>query len=151
MIKIWNFISGHSDGVLFVIILIVLVILFAKEFDLTNRRSLAILFGLMAIGGIMFIKGKRNKRLLAELKEREEALKQVEKEYEELRKKYKVDHQNYIDAKIKLENTKRRSAIDILRADETYKEEVKKLEEQKVIMTAEEMIENVSRILNPQP
>ncbi|MCK4662355.1 MAG: hypothetical protein KAT68_05790 [Bacteroidales bacterium] len=148
MIQIWQYIKNNGDLLILAVILIVVFILFVRDFDLKSKRSWMILFGLSALGAVIFYKAVKKNRLLKELERREKRLKELENEYEELKINGEITKENFRVAKEKLDEAKKKTALDILRADEKYEEELKELE-RKIHETApEDMVLRARRIIN---
>ena len=146
--KLLKLIGNNTDILIIVLILIVALVLFIRDFKLTSLRSWLLLFGLFAVGAIAIFKARRNKRLLDELEKREKALEAMEKRYEKKKKELDITESNYLQAKKQLDEQKKKTALDVARADEKYQEEVRKLEEKIATTSPEKMILEVRKLLN---
>ncbi len=148
MIKYWQFIQNSGDFIFFGIILLVVLVLFIKDFQLTSVRSWLILAGITAMGAVMAIRAFKKNKLLSALAEREEALKKLEEEYEKLKDEHKISKENYENTKKELDEAKKKTARDILKADEKYNDELKKIDEEYKDINPSDLITRSRTILN---
>lgn len=142
-----DFISNSADHIIIIAIVVVLIILFVKDFDLSSRRSWGILLGLTALGGIFAIRAIRKHNLLKELARRERALKALEKEYHALKAQGKITEKKYNKAKEALERARVDAAKSVLSAEKTYKEELEKIEKEHEDISPEELIRQSFEII----
>ncbi|MDX1619008.1 MAG: hypothetical protein R3224_09500 [Balneolaceae bacterium] len=147
MIKLWQLLQNSGDYILFGVILIVVIILFIREFELTSPRAWMILIGLSTLGIVMIVRAYKKNKLLAELREREKALEEMEDRYRELKEERKISEERYQKAKEELDAAKKKAARDILEADETYKEELEEIDKRYNEMTTDELINESIRLL----
>jgi cell division protein FtsL len=148
MIQAWKFISNNMDLLVLAAILIVVFILFIRDFDLKNKRSWMILLGLSALGAIVFYRAIKKNQLLKELEKREKELEKLEEEYNNLEKKAQISHENLEKAREKLREAKKKTALDILRIDEKYHQDVQEIEKEIEETKPEDMILRVREIIN---
>lgn len=147
MIELWNFIRANSDYILFSAILLVVIILFLKEFKITSKSSWGVLVGLTALGGLFVYKSWQRKKLLDELKAREKALEEIEERYAELKEKAKMTEEAYQKAKRNLERAKVDAAISILRADEEHADRAAEIEREFENKSADELVSDIKNII----
>lgn len=147
MIRIWQLLQFNVDYILFGIILIVVIILFIQEFELMNPRSWLILLGLSTLGVVMIVRAYKKNRLLAELEERENELEVLKKKYRDLLEKHKISKEHYEKAKEELDEAKKKAARDILEAEGSFQEELKKIDEEYQNITPFEMIKRSKELL----
>lgn len=147
MIGLWRFLQNSGDYILFGVILIAVIILFVKEFELKSPRSWMILFGLSGLGIVMIVRAYKKNKLLAELEEREKALKEIEQRYQQLKDEHKISEERYLKAKDELDAARKKAARDILEADDTFQEELEKIDKQYNEMTTDELIDESLRLL----
>jgi F0F1-type ATP synthase membrane subunit b/b' len=147
MIDILQFINRNGDYVLIGAIFVVVLILFIREFDLTSRRSWAMLLGLSALGGVMLYKMIKRNRLLEDMKKREEALKDLEKEYEKLKEQHEITQENYEKARERLEEAKKQMVKDIIEADKAHQERLKEIEKEFENKSADDLMRMTEELL----
>jgi len=145
---LWRFVQNSGDYILFGVILAVVIILFVKEFELKSPRSWMILFGLSTLGIVMIVRAYKKHKLLSELEEREKALEELEEQYRRLKEEHKISEERYEKAKKELDAAKKKTARDILEADETFREELKKIDEEYQSISPEDMIKRSRQLLN---
>ncbi len=146
--KLINFFHNSIDYWVIGLLLVIALVFFIRDFKLTSIRSWLLLFGLFAVGAIAIFKSKRNKRLLEELAKREKELDILEEKYELQAKEHAISRENYEMAKKELGEMKKKTAIDILKADEKYAEDASKLEKQIKEASPEDMIQEVNKYLS---
>ncbi len=146
--KLINFFHNSIDYWVIGLLLVIALVFFIRDFKLTSIRSWLLLFGLFAVGAIAIFKSKRNKRLLEELAKREKELNILEEKYEQQEKEHAISRKNYERAKKELGEMKKKTAIDILKADEKYAEDASKLEKQIKEASPEDMIQEVNKYLS---
>ncbi|MDZ7740372.1 MAG: hypothetical protein U5Q03_01070 [Bacteroidota bacterium] len=147
MMQFWQIIKNNGDLLIIGIILLIVFILFIRDFDLKSKRAWMILLGLSSLGAFIFYKAINKNRLLKELQQREKKLQELEKEYESLKKRHEISEENYRLAKKELEDAKKKTAMDMLLADEKYREEVEKINEDFENITSDELLEMTAEIL----
>lgn len=147
MIGILRFLRDYSDHLVFIAIFLVVIFFFLREFKITSRNSWAVLIGLSALGGLFFLKAWQRKKLLEELKRREEALKQIENRYEELKNQHQLSEAAYKKAKDELDRAKVDAALAILRAQEEHAAKAVEIENEYQNMSSDELIAKVKGIL----
>ena len=148
MINIWQYMHNNVDLVILGGILIVVFVLFIRDFDLTSKNSWKILLGLSVLGGLIFYREIKKKQLLKELEKRENRIKELEDNYKKLKEKNEISEKNYKDAKSRLDEAKKKVAMDLLSADEKYNEEILELEKEMVNTSPDDMILRARKILN---
>ncbi len=147
MIQVWQFIRNNGDLMIIGGILIIVFILFIRDFDLKSKRAWMILLGLSALGAFIFYKAYRKNRLLKELQQREKKLQELEKEYKKLKERHEISEENYRLAKEELADAKKKTAMDILLADDKYREEVEKINKDFESITSDDLLEMTKEIL----
>jgi len=147
MRELWKLVSNSGDYLLFAAALVVVLVLFLRDFGLKSPRSWLILIGLSGIGVAMVMRAIRQNNLLKELEERERALKEVEERYAALKAEGKITEENYKKAKAELEVAKKKAARDILTADEEYREGLEAIDREYAGMTPDETIERSRQLL----
>jgi len=100
-----------------VVVFIVLIFLVLKDFKLTSKKSWGLLLGLTALGGIIAIRAIAKKRLLQELEDRENQLKEIEKRYGDMKDNNQILEEDYNKLKAELEKVKQDSYKAIMEAD----------------------------------
>lgn len=133
--------------VLFLGLFVVLVVAFLAEFRLMRARSWLVLSALAGMGWIFLSKARRRRELLAQLQEREKALKALEREYDALFEQQKITRRAYEQAKEELERAKKDAALDLARLDAELAERIKELERRYDSMSAEELIDRLADLL----
>ncbi|MEM9339251.1 MAG: hypothetical protein AAGA66_11020 [Bacteroidota bacterium] len=135
-----DFFRNSADSLIIIAIVVVLIILFAKDFDLNSKRSWGILLGLTALGGIFAIRAIKKHNLLKELAQREKALKELEKKYKDLKDQGKITEDKYVRAKVELDVSKANAAKAVLSAETTYREELDNIEKEHENISPEDLI-----------
>ena len=107
----------NIEIVVITIIFIVLILLVLKDFNLTSRKSWGILLGLTALGGVFAIRTIAKNRLLQELVERENRLKEIENRYNDMKGNNQILEDDYYKLKAELEKVKKESYKAIMEAD----------------------------------
>lgn len=148
MLKLWRFVQNSGDYILFAVVLIVVIILFIREFGLTSPRSWLILVGLSSLGIVMIVRAYKKSKLLGELREREKKLEEMEDRYRKLKEEHKISEERYRAAKEELDAAKKKAARDILEANETFKVELEKIDKEYQSITPSEMIKRSRNLLN---
>ncbi len=124
--------------ILLAIVFIILLITFLKEFKITSSRSWVVLLGLTALGGLFMFQRWRRHQLLKQFEEREDALRKLELEYEDLRKQGKITEEAYKKAKERLKHAKVEEGLAIMRADERLKDRLDEIEKKYSDLSPEE-------------
>jgi hypothetical protein len=147
MIDILRFLKNSGDDIIFFLIIAVVVFLFLKDFELASKRSWAILFGLVALGGFFAIRSVKKNKLLKEMEEREAGLKEMEKRYETLQQEHKITREKYELAKSELERAKVDVATSVLSAEEEYKCDLEKIQREQAKITPAELLLQAKEII----
>ncbi len=147
MIGLWNFIRANSDYILFSAILLVVLILFLKEFKITSKNSWGVLIGMTALGSLFAYKAWQRKKLLEELEDREKALEEIEKRYTELKDKAQITEEAFQKAKNNLERAKVDAATAILRADEEHAARAAEIENEFKDKSADDLVADIKNII----
>jgi hypothetical protein len=147
MVEIFKFLKNSGGDIAFFAIIVVVVILFLKDFELSSKRSWAILLGLVALGGFFTIRSVKKNKLLKELAEREARLKQIEERYETLKNEKKISQVKYEKARNELEQAKADAAKAVLSADEDYNREIERIQQEQTNITPAELILQAKEII----
>lgn len=129
-------------------IFIVLFIAFIKEFKITSKRSWIVLLGLTALGGLFSFQRWRRKQLLKQFKEREDKLKELEKEYDELRQKGEITEEALKSAQEELERVKKNEALATINADKQLAKRRKEIIEKFNDISSKDLFTELDKILN---
>ncbi len=148
MIQAWKFITTNIDLLVIAALLIVVFLLFIRDFDLKNKRSWMILLALSTLGAFVFYRAIRKNQLLKELEKREKELEKLEEEYKTLAQKAAISNENLEKAREKLMDAKKKTALDILRIDKKYNQEIQEIEKELDEIKPEDMILRVREIIN---
>lgn len=148
MIGILRFMKDYGDHLLFAILFVVVLFFFLREFKITSKNSWMVLIGMSALGGLFAFKAWQRKKLLEELKRREEALKQIENRYEELKNQNKLSQEAYKKVREELERAKVDAALGILRAQEEHAAKAIEIENEYQNISSEELLAKVKTILS---
>ncbi|PTB92527.1 hypothetical protein C9994_13895 [Marivirga lumbricoides] len=100
---------------------VLLLIYFIIDFNLNNKRSLGILFGLSAIGGVSFVFLKKQS-FLKELELRRNEISSYRAQYALLMKEGVLESEEYKDRLEEFDATEKEAYISILKANGSYKE-----------------------------
>lgn len=141
--------SLNITDIIFIVLFLVLLFTFLKDFKLTSKRSWIMLLSLTAFAVLAIFQAWRRKKFLEQFKEREKALQDLEKEYEKLKDEAKISEEAYLKAKADLERAKVEAGIAIMKANEELAEKIKKIESEYHNMTVEESIAKIKEALKP--
>ncbi|HEX9653033.1 MAG TPA: hypothetical protein VGA99_04935 [bacterium] len=147
MIGILKFMRDYGDHLVFIVLFIVILFFFLREFKITSKNSWMVLLGFSALGGLFAFKAWQRKKLLEELKRREEALKQIEDRYEQLKNEHQLSQAAYEKAKAELDRAKVDAALAILRAQEEHAARAVEIENEYQNISADELIAKIKGIL----
>lgn len=145
--KILNFLSDFSSEIIFIGLVLFILILFLKEFKITSKRSWIIILSLVGLGGLAFFRAWNRKKLLEQLREREEALRKLEKEYAKLKQIGEISKAAYEKQKQELERIKKDTALETMKADEALAEKRKQIEEEYESISTKDLIDKVENFL----
>jgi len=132
---------------LFLAVFVLIFLLFLLEFKITSRQSWIVLFGFLALGGLIGWQSWRRKKLLELLRQREQELEALEEEYRELQRQGKLTEAAYRKAREELERAKVESGLAILRADARYTDTVREIEREYRNLSVEESLKKIRRAL----
>ncbi|MDZ7314843.1 MAG: hypothetical protein ONB24_01845 [candidate division KSB1 bacterium] len=136
-----------TTGLLFISVFFALLILFLLDFKVTSRQSWTALLAFAVLAGLVAVQSWRRKQLLRMLEEREKALQELEKRYEQLKEEAKISEAAYLAAKEELRAAKLAAAKAILKADGELDAELAKIEEEYANMSLEESIARIKAAL----
>lgn len=139
--------SFNWFDIFLIIIFILLFIAFLRDFKLTRTRSWVVLLGLTSLGGLFLFQRWRRRQLLKQFEEREKMLKELEREYDNLRKKGEITEEAYKDAKEKLEHAKVNEGMAIMKADQRLEEQLEEIERDYSNMTIEKSVAKIKKAL----
>jgi cell division protein FtsB len=139
----------NITDIIFIVLFVVLLITFLKDFKFTSKRSWIMLLSLTAFGVLTIFRAWRRKKFLEQFKEREKVLKDLEKEYEKLKDEAKISEEAYLKAKADLERAKVEAGIAIMKANEELAEKIRKIESNYHNMTVDESIAKIKEALKP--
>jgi len=139
----------NTIDLIFIVIFLVLLFTFLKEFKITQKRSWVMLLSLTAFGVLTFLQAWRRKKFLEQFEQREQALKELEKEYEKLKDEAKISEEAYKKAKEELERAKVEAGLAIMKANKELAEKLKAIEREYQNMTVEESIAKIKEALKP--
>jgi len=142
-VKIFNYLKANGDSLLFLFVLLVVFYFFLKEFKITRKSSWGMLLGLTALGGIFACKMWKRNKLLEELKQREQALQDLDDRYRKLYSKHMITESAYQKAKSELEQARRDAALGILKADEAHARTVAEIERKYANVSDAELLKAV--------
>ncbi|MBI5216278.1 MAG: hypothetical protein HY960_11045 [Ignavibacteriae bacterium] len=131
----------------FILIGLGLIVWFIKDFKVTSKEGIFILLTLTSIGGYVGWRAWKRKRLLEELKEREDALKETEKNLQELLEQKKFAEQDYQQAKSELDAERVHMVNAVTQAEKEYAEKMEEIRNKYSNMTPEESVNNAIKIL----
>jgi hypothetical protein len=139
----------NITDIIFIVLFLVLLFTFLKDFKMTSKRSWIILLSLTALGVLAIFQTWRRKKFLEQFREREKALEDLEKEYDKLKDEAKISEEAYLQAKADLERAKVESGIAIMKANEELAEKIRQIESDYHNMTVEESIAKIKEALQP--
>ena len=142
-VKIFNYLKANGDSLLFLFVLLVVFYFFLKEFKITRKSSWGMLLGLTALGGIFACKMWKRNKLLEELKQREQALQDLDDRYRKLYSKHMITESAYQKVKSELEQARRDAALGILKADEAHARTVAEIERKYANVSDAELLKAV--------
>ncbi|GEM_PF-1606470 len=142
-VKIFNYLKANGDSLLFLFVLLVVFYFFLKEFKITRKSSWGMLLGLTALGGIFACKMWKRNKLLEELKQREQALQDLDDRYRKLYSKHMITESAYQKVKSELEQARRDAALGILKADEAHAKTVAEIERKYANVSDAELLKAV--------
>ena len=101
-----GFLSWDNLGI--IAIIVVVLIVFLKDFNMTSKRSWVVLLGLTVIGGLTVFQSWRRKQLLRELEQREKAVKDLKDAYEKAKSEGRISAEALTNSRSELEEMKRK-------------------------------------------
>ncbi len=137
----------NFTDLVFIAIFLFVFIFFLREFKITSKKSWVVLLGLIGLGGFFFLQAWRRKKLLEQFKEREEALKKIEADYDRLKAQAKITEEAYTNAKSELERAKVQTGLAIMKADEELAQQVSEIEREYQSMTVDESVARIKAAL----
>jgi ABC-type nickel/cobalt efflux system permease component RcnA len=147
--SVFKLFSLNIADIIFVVLFLVLLFTFLKDFKMTSKRSWIILLSLTALGVLAIFQTWRRKKFLEQFREREKALEDLEKEYDKLKDQAKISEEAYLQAKADLERAKVEAGIAIMKANEELAEKIRQIESDYHNMTVEESIAKIKEALQP--
>ena len=147
--SVFKLFSLNIANIIFVVLFLVLLFTFLKDFKMTSKRSWIILLSLTALGVLAIFQTWRRKKFLEQFREREKALEDLEKEYDKLKDQAKISEEAYLQAKADLERSKVEAGIAIMKANEELAEKIRQIESDYHNMTVEESIAKIKEALQP--
>lgn len=138
--NIFKFAGLNWLDIFLIVVFLILLVAFLKEFKLTSSRSWIILLGFTSLGGLFAFQRWRRMKLLKQFEEREKVLKELEREYDEYREKGKITREAYEQAKDELEKAKINEALAVMQADEHLAQKREEIERDFNTMTTEELL-----------
>lgn len=147
LFKISSFFKTYGDDLAFIVILLVVMFFFLKEFKITSKSSWGVLLGIIGLGGLIGFKMWRRKKLFEDLERREKALEDLEKQYNELLNEQKITKEAYDKAMDDLERAKKDAAISVSTANEEYEKEVAEIEKEYGNMSGAEAIRKAKELV----
>jgi len=140
-----GFLSWDNLGIIAAVV--VLLIVFLKDFDMAKKETWVVLLGLTVIGGLTIFQAWRKKKILDGLRAREDDLKRIEKEYADLKDKSKVSGAAYEKASNDLEQAKKDLVVMRAQADKDLAEKLKKIHEEFSNMSADDVIRRAEQLI----
>ncbi len=137
---IWKEIGRNIDLIIMGVVLVVVLILFLRDFDIKNKRSWFILLGLSALGAAIYYRFNKKSGIPEVFKKREEKLKEMEKNLEDLKNEGKISEESYQKAKEKLNESLKQDVQDSISNLNKYQENLKKWEEESKKTSPENLI-----------
>ena len=147
MNKIISFIANHQGDIIFIAVFLVVLLLFLREFKLTDRRSWAMLIGFSILGFLLFRRVYGRNKLLKALEKREKGLKEIENRYNDLKQKHKQVEKNYEKIKDELDRAKVESAKALADLAEKKKEKIQKIEDRFENITPDGAIKTAKELI----
>ena len=147
--SVFKLFSLNITDIIFVVLFLVLLFTFLKDFKMTSKRSWIILLSLTTLGVLAIFQTWRRKKFLEQFREREKALEDLEKEYDKLKDQAKISEEAYLQAKADLERAKVEAGIAIMKANEELAEKIRQIESDYHNMTVEESIAKIKEALQP--
>jgi ABC-type nickel/cobalt efflux system permease component RcnA len=147
--SVFKLFSLNITDIIFVVLFLVLLFTFLKDFKMTSKRSWIILLSLTILGVLAIFQTWRRKKFLEQFREREKALEDLEKEYDKLKDQAKISEEAYLQAKADLERAKVEAGIAIMKANEELAEKIRQIESDYHNMTVEESIAKIKEALQP--
>jgi ABC-type nickel/cobalt efflux system permease component RcnA len=147
--SVFKLFSLNITDIIFVVLFLVLLFTFLKDFKMTSKRSWITLLSLTALGVLAIFQTWRRKKFLEQFREREKALEDLEKEYDKLKDQAKISEEAYLQAKADLERAKVEAGIAIMKANEELAEKIRQIESDYHNMTVEESIAKIKEALQP--
>ena len=147
--SVFKLFSLNIADIIFVVLFLVLLFTFLKDFKMTSKRSWIILLSLTILGVLAIFQTWRRKKFLEQFREREKALEDLEKEYDKLKDQAKISEEAYLQAKADLERAKVEAGIAIMKANEELAEKIRQIESDYHNMTVEESIAKIKEALQP--
>ncbi len=140
-----GFMSWSDLGILAVVVIV--FIMFLKDFDMTSKKSWVVLLGLTVVGGLTILRSWRHKQLLKELEAGEKAMKEMEGRYRDAEAQLQITTQAFDKARADMDRASKDHDAAMLEADRKLKEALEKIRNEYSNLTPEQLILKVKQQL----